>query len=315
MTDKIPERIYGWQLKKFLQNPFEFQVTEALDLPENEADTTLEAFEPVAIDGLQRHQLSRELFTELVKKGGQAKLNDEDVHALFKDLRAKGDLPDDLFGKAAESQAKKILDVQLESMNACGLDFTKFEAKAQLQYQYGTSTLTAESDWSRKASDGEWLFFNVCSGNARTDHYLNSFICSLAIAAQASQEVRFTLYVIPGAVQKNPLKPKTYSISPEDAKKRLDEIIRLCFEERCRDLVPVEFTVEAETAKRPDDLYDYIYKYWEFPFPAKAYFNDDEFGFVDDSNFQSSALQKRSALRGLLKELINEPKAEKGAKK
>lgn len=315
VTDKIPERIYGWQLKKFLQNPFEFQVTEALDLPENEADTTLEAFEPVAIDGLQRHQLSRELFTELVKKGGQAKLNDEDVHALFKDLRAKGDLPDDLFGKAAESQAKKILDVQLESMNACGLDFTKFEAKAQLQYQYGTSTLTAESDWSRKASDGEWLFFNVCSGNARTDHYLNSFICSLAIAAQASQEVRFTLYVIPGAVQKNPLKPKTYSISPEDAKMRLDEIIRLCFEERCRDLVPVEFTVEAETAKCPDDLYDYIYKYWEFPFPAKAYFNDDEFGFVDDSNFQSSALQKRSALRGLLKELINEPKAEKGAKK
>ncbi|MFA6622704.1 MAG: exodeoxyribonuclease V subunit gamma [Fibrobacteraceae bacterium] len=311
--DKIPERIYGWQLKKFLQNPFEFQVTEALDLPEDEADATIDAFEPVAVDGLQLHSLNRELFAELGKKIGQTGLNDEEVHALFKDLRAKGDLPDALFGRAAEAQAKKILDAQISNFNACGLDFRKFEAKASFQYQYGTSTLTAESDWSQKVSDSEWQLFNVCSGKARTDHYLQSFICSLAIAAQASHEVHFTLYVIPGVAQKDPVKPKTYSISPEDGRKRLNEIIKLCFVDHYRKLVPLNFVADTDVTLANMELDDYIEEYWKNAFSAREYFGDEELGFVDNEHFISEVQTARDLLQKLLNELLDDSETTENA--
>lgn len=303
--DKIPERIYGWQLKKFLQNPFEFQVTNSLHLPEDEGDETIKAFEPITVDGLQMHSLCRDLFAELGKMMGQSSLDDEIVHALLKDLRAKGDLPDGFFGMASEKRAKKCLDVQLNNFTACGIDFRKFVAKQAFQYQCERSTLFVETDWSRKVSDGEWQLFNVCSGNARIDHYLNSFVCSLVIAAQASCDVDFALYAVPGVELKNPIEPITYSLSPEKANNRLGKTIQLCFNERYRKLVTADFVIEPNDVPSDMDLDAYTEKYWKYPFSAKEYFCDNELGFSDNEDFSVQAKRERGLFRELLTELVS----------
>ncbi|MFA6836448.1 MAG: hypothetical protein WCR04_08615, partial [Fibrobacteraceae bacterium] len=318
---EVPEKIYGWQLKKFLENPFEFQVNFSMHLPEEVEDETIKPFEPIEVDALQKHSLSSALFESSVLQNENA---DDFIKLRLKVSEAKGDIPNGFFKIGVEQALKSRYENQLSELNALSLNKGEIKGKLPLQYFYSqkneVSTLFAETDFYLKDSESSYHLFSVCSGKAGFRHFLNSFVCSLMIAANSTEAaVNFCLYVIPGVSEGK--KIGRYSLTPEMAKNRLNLIIEKCFQERYAKLLPVDFVLNSKVKDLngakvkgmkdiPSNLNDLIEGYWPYPFAARDFFNEDDFGFGGVESFKKNLQKERAFMISIIRELFEEGSSE-----
>lgn len=246
---KLPERVSFYQLKNFLDDPFEFRISQIMEAEDGSDDPGKEIFEPIDFDSLEQSSLLKTVVASLIE-GDKAALE-----KTKNSLRLKRKLPDGKYGEklweTANSQGNIIIN-QMKENSASPYnsknDWT-FNEKLELpmvQPDNTRWTLNGTINWCSKQHDkivsittskiagrkGERRFAN--------NKYTLSYIAALALIAQKSdnknESIDIDIYSVHSV---EPARAKV-QMTPSEAKDILSKLYDKTFREKYAKAVPID---------------------------------------------------------------------------
>ena len=241
-----PDRVSFYQLRKFLEDPFQFHVNSALSSEDDENEEQ-ELFEPIYLNHLDE--------SIILKKSLAATLSDDagEYEKFKKELMLSGKQPDSFFGEEFWKKMDANKRLILEQMEAEGLikntnpesDCWSFNEDWTFGTQIKDLQLDRESD-----DDPHWLLsgkldwintkkdqlISISSSTSATakfklDKFLSPYVQALAILAQQKDEDEHTIDIKIFSCDEDKGGPAkaTVTFSAANAKKKLEDIYKTAF--------------------------------------------------------------------------------------
>lgn len=264
---KPPDRVSFYQLRKFLEDPFQFHVGRSLS-DEDDENVEQELFEPVSLNRLDE--------SIILKKAIAAELSEDagEYENYKKELKLSGKMPDKLFGdefwNKIEANKKLILEQMInegivvngandnsqegdgkKKIENCSFvnDWTFGEKITDLQLDRYSSDgahwlLSGTLDWinAKKEDDKELDWDKVsqlvsvssspsATKNFKLDKFLSSYIQALVILSKQSGETDRTVDILIFSCDKDKGGPAKAFVTkkPSEAKTKLEEIYKAAF--------------------------------------------------------------------------------------
>jgi exodeoxyribonuclease V gamma subunit len=310
IAGRIPMEIRAQQIQRFLQNPFEFQISTSLHLPEEEEDETRIPFEPIGLNSLFHAILGKRLFHENLSNGT---LGESEIQR----CEEQGYLPEGPFAERAKSQLRKIVQRQIEKIDTP----QEYHAGDPVEWElkkngYLITKFTGTPEWVRGDASQSITLLSTCSGTPSFRHYLHPFVCTMIIAAKANTRQKFSIWVISGKEGKES-ESREFEISPAEAAAWLEKIAALAFENRFRINVPVtlveEYYNEGSLPSREEFLDDLskesFGKYWPYRSGESALFSEADWSIPETESAFISTITAHASLFKKLFETRSQAKA------
>ena len=355
---KLPDRVTFHSLTSFLKDPFQFHVNRML-MEEDEEDVEKEVFEPVYFNNLDTSiLLKKKVAATLSADNSDEK---KEIEKLQKDLVVSGKMPDGVFGQKQEEMLKTneklILEQMAEKYNDVDGPVEKNEDGTKYQFKKDWSYGAKIQDMMLTRSDGaHWLLsgklewcnaksdelenvthiIEVASTDKKNtelslDKYISSYIKALTLIAYKSvknpsivdpQTINVSIYSCDPFM--NGPATTTVSFTPEEAKKKLEEIYTNAFGENASPYsksVPAEMLdwPKANADKEDRDIFAFRskllgeYGAWGY-FDKKNLFNPvTDVGYTE-SGFEKEWNEAKEFMKGLIKiEKYKDPSKRKAA--
>ena len=260
---KLPDRVTFYSLTSFLKDPFQFHVNRML-MEEDEEDIEKEIFEPVYLNNLDTSVILKKRVAAALSADGSDER--KEIEKLQKDLAISGKMPDGVFGQKQEEILKTKENLILEQMVGTyndvvgpaqkSEDESKYIFKkdwsfgAKIQDMMMTRSddshwlLSGKLDWCDAKSDEiekATQIIEVASTDKKNtelslDRYISSYIKALCLIAYKGvkdpkikdpQTINVSIYSC-DPFMSGPA-TTTVSFTPDDAKKKLEEIYANAF--------------------------------------------------------------------------------------
>lgn len=260
IDDKIfttPERVSFRELQKFLEDPFQFRITQMLDAKEREddVDPETEYFEPVDFNNLGNSILVNSMVAAAVSG------NEEDHQKLVRDLKLSGELPDNKYGEKLLNLCKGKCNNVIEQMKSQGNDAPtgdpenwsnkeKLELTLQqeVNHQKIRWILSGTLPWCN--ADKNHLIHVTSSEPSsaattpyfKSSKYLSTYVAALALIAQKNTEATETIKISIYSSDLKARKPAAASVSmtSKQACEMLNAIYNDAYIERYSKAVPAD---------------------------------------------------------------------------
>ena len=333
---KPPDRVSFYQLRKFLNDPFQFHVSSMLS-SEEDGNEEQELFEPIYLNNLDE--------SSILKKSIAAELSDDagEYEKFKKELKLSGKQPDSFFGeefwKKIEANKRLILEQMETESLVKNADPESDDWSFNEDWTFGTMVkdlqLSRESDENAHwflSGTLDWVnekatkLVSISSSTSATakfelDKYLSSYIQALAILAQQKDDAEHSIniWIFSCDPDKGGPAKATVTFSAATAKEKLEEIYKAAFgwHKNGAGEQPFSKTVPAEMlkwAKKSDGTFDSgklsIFEFkdeltkkhgpWDY-FDKKALFNILEDVGYSAASFKQEWPQAVEKMSGLIK--------------
>lgn len=321
ITIKIPERVSLFQLRKFLEDPFEFRISLMM-MEQDDDDPEKELFEPIYFDKLEESKLLKMvLAAELSGK-------EDELKKFMKDSEFKGKMPDQIFSKKIWSglNSKKILimnQMGAEKVQELREHWTYKDRLQDLQLLRGDGSkwnLSGTMDWCNHKDLSEVTeIISVTTSERAADKikfskYTNPYIKALALLAlkcekhpqsrDTEQSIGISIYSC------DPMMggPATTAVTmtPANAKAMLETIYSEAFGCEAAHKMPYSKAVPADLLdeiEESDDIYSYRSKLLDGPwayFGKKALFDPAKDVGFDGDRFQEQWATAKVKMKSLM---------------
>lgn len=336
ITIKIPERVSLFQLRKFLEDPFEFRIGLMM-MEKDEDDPEKELFEPIYFDRLEESKLLKMMLAaELSGK-------EDELEKFKRDSKLKGKMPDKIFGDKIWNELNVMKNVILMQMGEKAKEiresWTYKDRLQDLQLLRGDGTkwnLSGTMDWcnSKELSDVTEIISETTSSAAadkiKLSKYAGPYIKALALLAlkcekhPESKSKKQTIGISIYSCDMGLGGPATtaISLSPEKAKQMLEQIYNEAYGCLAQKKMPYSKAVPADlfdSIKESDDIYSYRQKLLDGPwkyFGKKTLFDPAKDVGFDAEKFQEQWAEACAKMKSLMQiEPYEKPAKEKGAEK
>lgn len=320
-----PARVSISQIKRFLSDPFIFNVENLFAKEDEDSENEKLEFEPLSFDSLTNSSLRKDYIQKSIESG-------KDLSEDFKQrLKNENLLPDGKFGDIAFQTLKKESDELKNSVQKVFTDkeieFEKsVDCKIDGQKIYSAGSKEAELNWNLTGQTA-WHNQNFTDNNELVTVELNSsqnplggYVSSLALIASQKEEKEFKVSLNVLSLKKEP-EQQSFEIKTSEAKKQLQEIYSAMYgngnESEFRKCLPYSLLKDtlANPDKDPEKLSDLKAKLsgqnaqseWKY-FSKKDLFDPyKDIGYTRD-NFTNEWPEAKEKMKGLIKFL--EDKAE-----
>lgn len=314
--EKLPERVSAYGIRKFLEDPFEFQIDRVMRMEETEENSEKIELEPISLNSLDKSVWLRALVAEKLGISSEAgKEMDKDL------LLKKGILPQGAFGdriwKELDAKASKFAE---EISKA----FPKSEFKAE---KLDVPVKNADSEWTlfgtirMMADDGKGnaLVLDVKASEAGAENLIPGYVVALGkIAKENCKTVKVeTFYLKNENVESESV---VISVGPEEAKRRLNKIYEGMYGgSKNWKVIPVKLPEENSKGKKFGTLREYckeVRDKWKF-FAAKDLFDmrNLQWAGFDENDFLSEWRSSRAEMEKLMPEIVEKLTKKKNSKK
>lgn len=322
ITVKIPERVSLFQLRKFLEDPFEFRISLMM-MEQDDDDPEKELFEPIYFDKLEESNLLKMMLAaELSNK-------EDELKKFMKDSEFKGKMPDQIFSNKIWNDLSVKKNLILNQMGTAKIQelkdsWTYKDRLQDLQLLRGDGTkwnLSGTMDWCNNKDLGEVTeIISVTTSEQsapkiKFSKYTSPYVKALALLAlkcekhpekaNAEQTIGISIYSC------DPMKggPATTSVTmtPSNAKAMLETIYSEAFGCEASQKMPYSKAAPADLLNEideSDDIYSYRSKLLDGPwayFGKKALFDPAKDVGFDGDNFQEQWAAATAKMKSLMK--------------
>ena len=311
-----PERVSFREIQKFLEDPFQFRITQMLDTKEREddVDPETEYFEPVDFNNLGNSILVNSMVAAAVSR------NEEDHKKLVRDLKLSGELPDNKYGEKLLNLCKRKCDnviVQMETQgdNAPTGAPEKWSNKEKLELTIQQEVnhlkvrwiLSGTLPWCN-ADKNHLVSVTSSEPNSaattpyfKNSKYLSTYVAALALIAQKNTEATETVKISIYSSDLKARKPAEASVSmtSKDACEMLNAIYNAAYAERYSKAVPADLLEKSyeNFGDYANDLSDT----WKFFGKKNIFDKRKDVGFEVTANFPNDWNSAKEKQRGLIK--------------
>ena len=342
---KLPDRVTFYSLTSFLKDPFQFHVNRML-MEEDDEDVEKEVFEPVCFNNLDTSViLKKRVAATLSAENSDEK---KEIEKLQKDLVLSGKMPDGVFGQKQNEmlmiKEKFVLEQMAGTYNDVVGPVQKNENESKYLFEKDWSFGAKIQDMMMARSDGaHWLLsgkmdwcdakseelektthiIEVVSTDKKNtelslDRYISSYIKALSLIVYKGvkdpsivdpQTIKVSIYSCDPFM--NGPATTTVSFTPDEAKKKLEEIYANAFGEKgapYSKAVPAELLDWPKSTADKDDRDIFAFKgklvgeygAWGY-FDKKALFNPvTDVGYTE-SGFETEWNAAKEFMKGLIK--------------
>lgn len=312
--ENLPIRVSATSIRKFLEDPFEFQANRFLNVEKIEKNPEKISLEPIELSPLEDSVLLRRMVAEkLGIAQDETELNREI-------LLQKGDIPRGNFGDKIWSSLEEKADSfanKIQGRISNG-PFTSQKLEVSLSRENVSWTLTGNISILQKTGNKVNLIEVKRSEIKKDSDFLPNYVNALGLlAAGEAQSVELFLFGWKNEVKEAERDKKPYTIclqlNKEEAQNRLNRIYDLMYEENFRKAVP--FAVIADEKKELDSfekLFQELNSALEY-FAAKDLLdlqNPEVCGYAAEGNFGEEWKNARKKMRELMPELFSSSQME-----
>ncbi len=342
---KLPDRVTFYSLTSFLKDPFQFHVNRML-MEEDDEDVEKEVFEPVCFNNLDTSViLKKRVAATLSAENSDEK---KEIEKLQKDLVLSGKMPDGVFGQKQNEmlmiKEKFVLEQMAGTYNDVVGPVQKSENESKYLFEKDWSFGAKIQDMMMARSDGaHWLLsgkmdwcdakseelektthiIEVVSTDKKNtelslDRYISSYIKALSLIVYKGvknpsivdpQTIKVSIYSCDPFM--NGPATTTVSFTPDEAKKKLEEIYANAFGEKgspYSKAVPAELLDWPKPTADKDDRDIFAFKgklvgeygAWGY-FDKKALFNPVMDVGYTESGFETEWNAAKEFMKGLIK--------------
>ncbi len=316
---KPPERVSDYDIRKFLEDPFEFQVAHVIDCDRVDEDPEKISMEPISIGNLER--------TSLLKKSIAQKLGipvNENERVNKESLRLQGTLPFGAFGErnwedlneCAENFCTRIRE---EFPSA---DWNFRSEKLDVLLKEWTLTGLARILAEERGNPNRLVLVEVKEKNFKVASILSGYILALGLlAAKRCTQVSVCLFVSGGQKKKDEiafdLKTLEIAVDAVEAANRLNLLYAKMYVEKYRKIVPLSLYEDKEI-KTPRLLSKKLENAWKY-FDGKDLFDLHRKGFsgFSEDDFEREWNEAKKEMFVLMPEInafMRQEEAEKASK-
>ena len=308
-----PDRVSFYQFKKYLEDPFQFRVSQVLNDGEEDDDPTDEDFEPIVFDILDKSSLMKQMVKFKITGDHEA------LEKLKWQMLSIGDIPDGVYGEKmwqdAEKYAEniiKLMEIDENSPKSNSTDWT-FDERIELPMEQldGTKwTLQGSLGWCNKKRNCLLYLTTSDPHAAKTSpyfdkgKYLSSYVAALAIIASETSkyddERHIEIQIYSGAPSaKKPAKANVV-LSPNKAKEILKKLYQKAFCKKYSKAVPADIVDETiETFSDYTKKFTGDHNLWKYFKKAKNFDTRKDLGF-SPNNFEEEWEKATKQQRNLM---------------
>ncbi len=253
-----PTRVSISQIKRFLSDPFIFNVENLFAKEDEDSENEKLEFEPLSFDNLTNSSIRKDYIQKSIESG-------KDLSEDFKQkLKNENLLPDGKFGDIAFEDFKKESDELKNSVQKVftgkEIEFEKsVDCKIDGQKIYSAGSKDAELNWNL-TGQAVWHNQDFTENNELVTVELNSsqnplggYVSSLALIASQKEEKEFKVSLNVLSLKKDP-EQQSFEIKTSEAKKQLQEIYSAMYgngnESEFRKCLP--YSLLKDTLAKPD---------------------------------------------------------------
>ncbi len=310
--ENLPIRVSASSIRKFLEDPFEFQANRSLNVEEIEKDPEKISLEPIELTPLEEAMLLRRMVAEkLGIEQDESEMNQNFL--LQKGAIPRGDFGEEIWkslDEKATSFAEKIRETLPKGQ------FASQKLEVSLSHEKASWTLMGNISILQKLENEVNLVEVKRSIIEKKDlekNSLPSYVNALGLlAAGEAQTVQLFLFGGKNEVEEAKRDKKPYRIclqlKKEDAQNRLNQIYGLMYDENFRKAVPI--TVVADEKKELDSfekLFPELNSALKY-FTAKDLLdiqNPEVCGYAAEGDFGEEWKVAREKMRELMPELFS----------
>ncbi len=292
-SQKLPERVSAFEMRKFLEDPFEFQVNRVATLDRADEDPEKISMEPIAVENFERSLL---LKTLIAQKLGIPVNENERVDKEM--LRLQGTLPFGVFGERnwedlngrAEEFCASIREKLLPS------DWNFRSERLDVLLKDWTLTGLARILAEEKEDQNRLVLVEVKEKNFSVASFLSGYVLALGLlAAKCCTQVSVCLFA-------PDMKILEMTVDAEEAAKRLNLLYEKMYVEKYRKIVPLSLYGDKEM-KTPRLLGEKLKQAWKY-FDGKNLFDWPRIlsGFSED-NFEKEWNEAKTEMLALMPEI------------
>lgn len=270
-----PERVTVYSLRKFLEDPFQFQVGQMMKLDENGDDPEKTAFESITLSRLESSRLLKKIVALELGIGASGESEDE----IRRMTELRGELPDGEFGEQAweklKNEANALVEQILAKFPADSFDFTEREISLQIENRNEPSKLWTLSGnipilAHSKDCDSVFHIIEIVSKNS-LGKSLSPYLAAVALKAETGTDVDFFLFC--DKESKNILISQTKG----SAINLLQKIYEKAYIQKYAEILPLDlFDLKKDKLNSIDDLkYNLSQTSWKY-FAEKDLFDLDD---------------------------------------
>lgn len=319
IDDKVfstPERVSFRDFQKFLEDPFQFRITQMLDANEREddVDPETEYFEPVDFNNLGNSILVNSMVTAAVSR------NEEDHQKLVRDLKLSGELPDNKYGEKLLNLCKGKCNHVISQMESQGDEAPtgapeKWSNKEKLELTIQQEINNQKIRWILSGTlpwcnaDKNHLVAVTSSEPSsptkipyfKNSKYLSTYVAALALIAKKNTEATETVKISIYSSDLKASKPAAASVSmtSKEACEMLNEIYKEAYIERYSKAVPADLLEKSyeNFGEYANDLSDT----WKYFGKKNIFDKRKDVGFEVTANFPDSWNSAREKQQNLMK--------------
>lgn len=239
-SQKLPERVSSYSIRKFLEDPFEYQANETMYFEDGE-DLSKVSMEPVEWNRLQSSAALKD-FVAI-----QLGIPEDKNNVIDKDLlRLRGSLPLGEYGEkiwndlqsSAENYARRILADSLVENGT----FSSESFEVHIPRPNGSCwTLMAKAKIVEKFSSGSVILYDVTKNTAQVSKFLSNYIAALGMIAGDLSNSPVDLRIYDGQLSLVNFK---IARSKDEAVALLNAMYDKMFVEKFRKIVPISLLAE-----------------------------------------------------------------------
>lgn len=262
-SKKLPERISGYEIRKFLEDPFEFQVNRMVTFDRADEDPEKISMEPIAVKNFERSLLLKSL---IAQKLGIPVNENERVDK--ETLRLQGTLPVGVFGERNWEELNGVADGFCASIRERfpSSDWNFRSEKLDVLLKDWTFTGLARILAEEKGNQDRLALVEVKEKNFSVASFLSGYVLALGLlAGNRCKQVSVCLFV------SGEMKTLEIAVEANEAAKRLNLLYEKMYVEKYRKIVPLSLYGDKEI-KTPRLLGEKLKQAWKY-FDGKNLFD------------------------------------------
>lgn len=306
-SKKLPERVSAYYMRKFLEDPFEFQVTRVVCLDSADEDPEKISLEPISLENLERSILLKNL---IAQKLGIPVNENECVDK--ETLRLQGTLPLGIFGERNWDDLNECAEKFCASIREkfSPVDWTFRSEKLEVLLNGWTLTDSARILAEEKGSQNRLVLVEVKEKNFSVASFLSGYVLALGLlAARRCSQVSVCLFA-------PDMKTLEVSVNAEEAAKRLNLLYEKMYVEKYQKIVPLSLYADKEI-KSPRHLSKKLKQAWKY-FVGKNLFDVQRIlSDFSEKNFEQEWNEAKKEMLSLMPEIdtfMRQEETEKTAK-
>ncbi len=234
--DKNKVVITARQLKKFLENPFEFQVTVSLGLRDEDENVSRESYEPISASYLSQYKINHQSVDQYLRTGQK----DFD----FTQSENEGVLPAAPFNEKVKEQLRNLLQFQIEILSEICGESVLNEKPLKLSVELEKNVILETEIKSFYRNGSTIILFDPSHETIgkveKVKKHLQMYIQGLMLLACGECKSVSSVVLFSNGIQKARI-----DLDNDSAMQRLLEIYKLAYGEKFRMLLPVDFVWKA----------------------------------------------------------------------